>query len=174
MIFSFAKISTKTPMIICYHVIGDNMKKTLFLSLISLLLGAFIGDYLYDTYQEKVLGVFKNYNTYYFIQEGVYSSEEIMNENIKNISNKIIDYKDNKYYVYLGITTDIANVEKIKNIYEEMGYQLYVKEINLSNEEFYNNVSQFDLLIKNSSKDEEILTIEEVVLANYEELIKKA
>lgn len=147
------------------------MKKTLILSFIFLLLGAFIGDRLYDIYQEKILGVFKDYNTYYFIQEGVYSSEEIMNENTKNLETKIVEYKDNKYYVYLGITTDLENVNKIKKIYEDNNYRLYVKEVNLSNQEFFNNVSQFDILIKNTNKDEEILTIEEVVLANYEELI---
>lgn len=147
------------------------MKKTLILSFIFLLLGAFMGDKLYEIYQEKILGVFKDYNTYYFIQEGVYSSEEIMNENTKDLETKIVEYKDNKYYVYLGITTDLENVNKIKNIYEDNNYRLYVKEVNLSNQEFFNNVSQFDILIKNTNKDEEILTIEEVVLANYEELI---
>ena len=76
-------------------------------------------------------------------------------------------------YVYLGITRDSNNAKKIKAIYEKKGYQIYIKEQNLSNEEFYNNVTQFDLLITGTNKESEILTIEEVVLANYEELIKK-
>ena len=42
-----------------------------------------------------------------------------------------------------------------------------------SNEEFDHNVEQFDLLINSATNKEEILTIEEVVLANYEEIIKK-
>ena len=60
-----------------------------------------------------------------------------------------------------------------KEIYENKGYQIYIKEQNLSNEEFYNNVTQFDILINSTNKESEILTIEEVVLANYEELIKR-
>ena len=43
----------------------------------------------------------------------------------------------------------------------------------LSNEEFNNNVTQFDLLINATTSEKEILTIEKVVLANYEEIIKK-
>ena len=52
-----------------------------------------------------------------------------------------------------------------------MGYQIYIKDVRLNNEEFANNVTQFDLLVKESSSSEDVLTIEEVVLANYEEII---
>ena len=96
-----------------------------------------------------------------------------MLENTKDIEVKLINEENDKYYVYLGITKDEENAKKIKEIYTNKGYQLYIKEVSLTNEEFYNNVEQFDLLIKNTNKEEEILTIEEVVLANYEEIIKK-
>ena len=96
-----------------------------------------------------------------------------MTENTKDIQVKTVDTINNKQYVYLGITRDNNNAKKIKDIYEKKGYQIYIKEQNLSNEEFYNNVTQFDILVNSTDKASEILTIEEVVLANYEELIKK-
>ena len=52
-----------------------------------------------------------------------------------------------------------------------MGYQIYIKEVVLDNEEFANNVTQFDLLVNESESSEDVLTVEEVVLANYEEII---
>lgn len=128
---------------------------------------------LNSTYKEKLINTFSEGKTYYFIQEGVYSSKEIMTENTKDIQVKTVDTINNKQYVYLGITRDNNNAKKIKDIYEKKGYQIYIKEQNLSNEEFYNNVTQFDILVNNTDKASEILTIEEVVLANYEELIKK-
>lgn len=128
---------------------------------------------LNSTYKEKLINTFSEGKTYYFIQEGVYSSKEIMNENTKDIQVKTVDTLNNKQYVYLGITRDNNNAKKIKDIYEKKGYQIYIKEQNLSNEEFYNNVTQFDILVNSTDKASEILTIEEVVLANYEELIKK-
>ena len=128
---------------------------------------------LNSTYKEKLINTFSEGKTYYFIQEGVYSSKEIMTENTKDIQVKTVDTINNKQYVYLGITRDNNNAKKIKDIYEKKGYQIYIKEQNLSNEEFYNNVTQFDILVNSTDKDSEILTIEEVVLANYEELIKK-
>lgn len=128
---------------------------------------------LNSTYKEKLVNTFSEGKTYYFIQEGVYSSKEIMTENTKDIQVKTVDTLNNKQYVYLGITRDNNNAKKIKDIYEKKGYQIYIKEQNLSNEEFYNNVTQFDILVNSTDKESEILTIEEVVLANYEELIKK-
>ncbi len=128
---------------------------------------------LNSTYKEKLINTFSEGKTYYFIQEGVYSSKEIMTENTKDIQVKTVDTINNKQYVYLGITRDNNNAKKIKDIYEKKGYQIYIKEQNLSNEEFYNNVTQFDILVNSTDKASEILTIEEVVLANYEELIKK-
>lgn len=149
------------------------MKKTLITSSIFILFGAILGINVYTKYKDGIISTFSNSNDYFFIQEGVYSSKELMQENTKNIKNKIIETNNGKYYVYLAITTDIEIANKIKNIYEKEGYQIFLKEVSLSNEEFFNNIIQFDMLIKNATTEKEILTIESVVLANYEEILKK-
>ena len=150
------------------------MKKTLKISIFSIALGTIAGIILNNTYKEKLSNSFLNEEkTYYFIQEGVYSSTSSMQENTKDLLVKTVDSKNDKQYVYLGITRDEKNAKKLKEIYENKGYQIYIKEQTLSNEEFYNNVTQFDILINSTNKESEILTIEEVVLANYEELIKR-
>ena len=150
------------------------MKKTLKISIFSIALGAIAGIILNNTYKEKLsTSILNEGKTYYFIQEGVYSSTSSMQENTKDLLVKTVDSKNDKQYVYLGITRDEKNAKKLKEIYENKGYQIYIKEQNLSNEEFYNNVTQFDILINSTNKESEILTIEEVVLANYEELIKR-
>ena len=146
------------------------MKKKIFYSIIILITGIIVGR---NIYLSKSTQVFSNKDIYYFIQEGVYSSKSIMEENIKNMDLKVVDEIDNKYYVYLGITKDELIAKRLKEIYESEGYQIYIKEVSLSNEEFNNNVTQFDLLINATTSEKEILTIEKVVLANYEEIIKK-
>lgn len=122
---------------------------------------------------EKLTQTFSRKDTYYFIQEGIYTSERIMKENVKDINIKYIEKKNNKYYIYLGITKSETNAIKIKSIYEEMGYKVYIEEKRLINEEFSSNIEQFDLLINSAKTKSEILTITEVILANYEEIIKK-
>ena len=145
------------------------MKKTLILGILFILLGYYLGTFIFN---EKIINKYKKEEKYYFIQEGVYSNKENLQTNLNSLNNKIIDKKDNKYYVYVGITRDLEVAKKIMKIYEDDGYNIYLKEKYLSNEEFYNNVTQFDLLIKDNNDTSNILTIEEVVLANYEEIIK--
>ena len=148
------------------------MKKTVVISFMFLCLGLIVGTKIYDT-KNSITSVFNNKETYYFLQEGVYSSKEIMEENTKMMNTKVVDYKNNKYYVYIGITKEIDIAKKIKNIYENEGHQIYIKEEKIENEELSSNITQFDLLINSTKDTNEILTIMEVVLANYEEIIKK-
>ena len=148
------------------------MKKKIFFVIVLISIGIILGTKIYSA-KTALENVFSEGTTYYFLQEGVYTSETIMNENTNEISAKIVDYENNKYYVFLGITKDENNAKKIKKIYTDKGYNVYIKEQKLNNEEFSSNVTQFDLLINNTTSPEEILTITEVVLANYEEIIKK-
>ena len=146
------------------------MKKTMVLAVVFVVLGAICGNYLYEKAPESI-SVFWDDDTYYFLQEGAYSSKKIMQENVKDLTNKLTTFEDNKYYVYVGITKNKKNALKIQKIYEDMGYQIYIKEVVLDNEQFANNVTQFDLLVNESESSEDVLTVEEVVLANYEEII---
>lgn len=148
------------------------MKKIIAFSIVFLIVGIILGTKIYSA-TTSLEDVFSEGTTYYFLQEGVYSSEAIMQENVENLNIKVIDYSDNKYYVYLGITKDESNAKKIKEIYTKKGYNIYIKEQKLTNEEFFSNITQFDLLLNNTNNEEEILTITEVILANYEEIIKK-
>lgn len=145
------------------------MKKTMFLAVVFVILGAVCGNYLYKNAPDSV-SVFRESSKFYFLQEGIYSSKDIMLENVGDLSNKLVVLKDNQYYVYVGITLDKNNVDKIKKIYEDMGYQIYVQELELDSEEFISNVSQFDLLVAEADSNDDILSVEEVVLANYEQI----
>ena len=143
------------------------MKKIIISGLLFITLGFFIGKFIF---KEPLINSNKNQEKYYFLQEGVYQDKDNLQNNLTGITKKIIDHKDNKYYVYVGITKDLKVAEKI---YEKEGLDIHLKEKNLESEEFSTNVSQFDLLINDTNDSNQILTIEEVVLANYEEIIKK-
>ena len=145
------------------------MKKTMIKCIGSIILGIIIGNILFSN---RI--IFKKENKedkYYFLQEGVYTNN-ILKNNMSNLTHKVIEKKDNKIYVYIGITKDIEIAEKLINIYEEKNIKLSIKEKYIRNNELKNNIEQFDLLINASRDVDEILTIEEVVLANYEEIIK--
>lgn len=144
------------------------MKKKLIWGIVFILIGIFCSRYISNI---NAKSIFNSGELYYFIQEGVYTNKKVMNNDIKDIRNRAIISKNNKYYVYVGISKDLEIAKLIKKLYEDKGYQLYIKELSVDDKEFSSNVEQFDLLIKNSNNNEDILTIESVVLANYEEII---
>ena len=147
------------------------MKKIIIKGILLVAIGFFIGQLLFGEKIELIKKLQKG-DTYYFLEEGVYSNYNNIQNNI-NAYRKIIENKNNKYHVYIGITRDKKVLEKLKKIYKEDNINVSVKEINLYSQEFKNNVEQFDLLIKQTKDNSQILTIEEVVIANYQEIIKK-
>lgn len=147
------------------------MKKTLIFMTIAILLGGFSGKLLFSEY-ENTSYVFKEGKKLYFLQEGVYSSKESLDSNTKEINPKLVITNNDKYYVYVGITGSSNNASKIKQLYNEKGYSIYEKEMKVNNLEFINNIDQFDILLDNASSDQDISTIQEVVLSNYEDLVK--
>ena len=150
-----------------------NMKKIFLSSLLFIALGFLLGNIIFSNRIALLENISPSKETYYFLQEGIYTDKDILEDDLKKIGPKIIDYDNDKFYVYVGITKDKKVANKLQKIYSKKGYSLVQKEKHLSNEEFSNNVSQFDLLINATKEEEEILTIEEVVLANYDEIIKK-
>lgn len=144
------------------------MKKKLIISLIFLISGIVVGNNLYNKVDLELIRTFQEENKYYCLQQGIYTSKESMQKETRDISPKLVLEKDGKYIVYLAITGNKNNVEKIKNFFEEDGISSYLKEIKVESEEFKNNVREFDLLIENTNQKEEVFTIEEVVLSNYE------
>ena len=76
------------------------MKKTIIYGFISVIVGIVLGKYL-NIEAFKSLPTFKTGESYYFLQEGIYSSKENLAENTKNIETKLIEKSNDKYYVYL-------------------------------------------------------------------------
>jgi hypothetical protein len=123
------------------------MKKTIVLSIIYILIGFFLGELIFSDKIELIKRLQKG-DMYYFIQE-------------------------NNKYLNVGITRDDKVLEKLKSIYKSKNIDITVKEIMLESKEFKTNVDQFDILINQTKDLDQVLTIEEVVIANYEEIIKK-
>lgn len=147
------------------------MKKTLIFMIGSIILGSICGNLLFKKYQDTTFA-FHNSEKLYFLQEGIYNSLDSVTSNTKSISPKAIMEEDSKYHVYVGISGKKEIITRLKTIYKQKGYQLYEKEVEVDNEEFLENIKQYDLLAKTANNDHDLLTIEEVVLSNYEEVTK--
>ena len=148
------------------------MKKTIIVSLFFVGLGFLLGEIIFSN-KISLIEKLKNRETYYFLQEGVYNTISNIENNLSELDGKKIDYKNQKYHVYVGITKDKEVAELIQKIYEEKGYKIFKEEVNLSSEELSTTIDQYDLLIHDTKEESQILMIEKIVLAHYEEIMKK-
>lgn len=144
-------------------------KKFIFSLIIAIVSGALLGHTLFEKFKEEEQTVFNDMSPIYFLREGVYDNLEYALANANKFDTKIIVKEKAKYYLYLAISKSEDNLASIKKIYNDKN--LVVETKNISNESFLTALEQMENLFKKASSDEEKLTIEKVILANYEELV---
>ena len=145
--------------------------KNIFPVVLCILVGFFMGNFMFKQYNLKTDVVSVTGENLYFLQTGVYSSEESMKENMKNTSYYIYTKENNMYYTYIGITKNKKNLDKLKGYYKQAGYDIYVREIFISDVAFLTVLEQYDSLLKETTEDKIINSIENQVLSKYEELV---
>lgn len=146
-------------------------KKFIFSLIIAIVSGALLGHTLFEKFKEEEQTVFNDMSPIYFLREGVYDNLEYALANANKFDTKIIVKEKAKYYLYLAISKSEDNLGSIKKIYNDKN--LVVETKNINNESFLTALEQMENLFKKASSDEERLTIEKVILANYEELVLK-
>lgn len=147
------------------------MKKTVIIPIIvAVLLGFISAKLVYNGHKLKTKTEAYTYNSY-LLQAGVYSDKLALNKALENLKDYIVKKENNKYYVYIGITTSKENANKLKKIYEQKDMDIYIKQGNIDNIEFISNLEQFDVLLNGVSKEKDILSINEVILSTYEEMV---
>lgn len=151
------------------------MKKKFFRSvlipvLFAVLLGFYGAKIVYGFNRVKQSVSNVSHNAY-AIQYGVYTSADTLNKTMSNIDNYVVSMEDGKYYIYIGFTTDSKNLTKIRNVYDELGIDVYIKEVFINNDEFINTLEQFDVLLDNVSSNVDVLSITGAILSSYDELV---
>ncbi len=147
------------------------MKKFFITVILAILIGVVFGKLMFDQYDHKLKEVFKETEKVYFLQQGVYSNLENVTKNITKISHYVVEKDDLYYRVYVGITKNEKNINKIREILIGDGNDIYVRELNLNQTPFLDVLNQYDLLLEKVTKKEEILQIQKQVLNQYKELI---
>ncbi len=136
-----------------------------------ILIGFFMGTFLLKQYDIKTDVASLTGENIYFLQTGVFSSIDSMKEAMKNTSYYIYTKENNMYYSYIAITKNKNNLDKLKDYYKKEGYDIYVREMFISNISFLTVLEQYDLLLNETTDTNVIKSIENQVLSKYEELI---
>lgn len=148
------------------------MKKYLFTFLSALIIGFFLCNFFLKQYKNfNGIKVFNSGEKLYFIQYGAFSDLKELEENTINLQNYVYNEQDNIYYVYVGITKLQENAEKIVNYYKSLGYDAIIKEFEISNKKFIEELSNYDNILKNAQDETVISSIVNQVLSKYEEVV---
>lgn len=139
------------------------MKKTIIICVLFLCIGFLLERKILEKEQEE---------TFYFLLEGIYQDKNLFEENTNNLRKKVLEYQNNKIYVYVAITKDIEIAKHLQGLYQKQNKTVEIESRQIKEEELKMNIEQFDILVKKAESEEEIYKIEEVVLANYEEIMK--
>ncbi len=149
------------------------MRKIIIPIIMCMLVGFLLSKYflsLYDN-KQKIMPIFNVGQKLHFIQFGVYSSEESMKNNTKSLNYYIYNKADGYYYVYIGITSIYENAVKLKGYFKTVGYDTYIKEYNVSNNEFLESLQYYDQIIKGTNEEEVMKQISQQVLEQYEVIV---
>lgn len=150
------------------------MKKLMFPVFCSLFLGVMMGYYLFHEYDStvKIKPVFQETSEkVYFFQLGVYSDLESVQNSTRSFTNYIYVLEDSQYHVYVALTKSSKNVEKIKGYFEKKGYDIYVKEMVLSDEEYLEKLEQYDQVLEQTSEEEAIENVIAKIVTAYKEMV---
>lgn len=150
--------------------------KNIFPVLLSMVIGVGFAYFMFNQYDHEenlnlVSGNVEKTESIYFLQQGVYSSRESMENNTKNLAYYLYQEKDGMFYVFVGLTKIEENVDKIKGYYERKGYNLYSKQMEVSSTAFLDTLDQYDELLKQTTEDEAINTICNNIITKYKELV---
>lgn len=148
------------------------MKKYMFTFLAALTIGFFLSSFFikqYDQYNE--IKISNNGEELYFIQYGVFSSIESMEENTISLQNYVYNEENNQYYVYVGITKENENANKIIKYYKELGYDTIIKKFSITSKQFLELLVNYDSILKQTEDETAISSIINQVLIKYEEVV---
>lgn len=146
------------------------MKKYLLTIIVSLLVGFLLSFYMLKEYESvNIIPVFNVKETAYLVQQGVYSSMESMQENTSHLTDYIYSVIDNMYYVYIGISLESDNVNKIQEYYKNKNIKTIIKTTTISDNDLINSLRQYDMVLKETNEEETIKEIIKQTLSKYKE-----
>ena len=148
------------------------MKKNIKAILISLVIGFFLSYFLLTRYKSfKGITVSNIGEEYYFLANGKYSSKEEMEKSGVNMDNYVYRKDGGNYYMYVGITKNKDNAEKIKKYYGSKDVDLDIKQFYISSKDFSEAISNLDNILINTEDEVVITEIINQGLNKYEEII---
>lgn len=144
------------------------MKKII---IITILIAFILSSFLYFNYVSARSNK-KEGEVLYFLQVAAFKKYENVTKMSKLLSSYLVIQEEDLFHIYVGITKDKKNLEKLKEIYMSGGNNIYVKEKLVLNKEFIEYIKNYDYILEETDDKDIILNINKSVLKKYEEVLK--
>lgn len=148
------------------------MKKTLIIILIAIISGIAMGFIFYQRFEINEVVFAKQDYSAKAVQVGVFSKLENA-LSIKDLYDGIIVNDENLYRVYINIIKDQEVLNIMKEYYNELGINYYLKDIEIS-KEFNDILDDYEIILKNQDISNYSLTINSILkeYSKYEENVR--
>ena len=148
------------------------MKKTLIIILIAIISGIVMGFIFYQRFEINEVVFAKQDYSAKAVQVGVFSKLENA-LSIKDLYDGIIVNDENLYRVYINIIKDQEVLNIMKEYYNELGINDYLKDIEFS-KEFNDILDDYEIILKNQDISNYSLTINSILkeYSKYEENVR--
>lgn len=131
-----------------YSEDGDIMKQSIKVVLFSCLVGTIFAGLFFLTVKNKAEA--KTVPSLYAFQVGVFKNQENAVNTTKNYAYAQIIQEEELYRVYIGLTVD--NRDFLQNYFDNLGYNYYIKEIQVE-EAVVENIKKYDALFLQTSEE---------------------
>ena len=145
------------------------MKKIILSIFLAILLGAILGKITFDKYdQNNIRKVIKLDDNLYMLKYSSYKSYDDMVKGTYEFDRYVYIKKNNGYTVYTAISKTRENIDKINKLYDN---KYIVQKVNVSNDEFIQNLDEYEKLLTLANDKETIMVIENQILSCYEKMV---
>lgn len=145
------------------------MKKIILSIFLAILLGAILGKITFDKYdQNNIRKVIKLDGNLYMLKYSSYKSYNDMVKGTYEFDRYVYIKKNNGYTVYTAISKTRENIDKINKLYDN---KYIVQKVNVSNDEFIQNLDEYEKLLTLANDKETIMVIENQILSCYEKMV---
>ena len=107
----------------------------------------------------------------YLLKYGTYKTLDEMKDKVLDIDRYIYIEENGKFTSYVAITKTKENINKIKKIYDSKDIKLTVEKRKIDNEEFIQNLNEYEKLLSATEEENSLLIIEKQIISCYESMV---
>ena len=149
-----------------------NMKKTLVWVLFAMMSGTLLGVFTFNRYKNvETINTIKLDNEVYALKYKSFQNTSEMYDKVTMFERFIFIESENKVTTYVAISKTKKNIQKLHDVYKSKDIKLTMEKIVIENDEFIQNLNEYEKLLDASNDEKSLMIIENQILSCYEDLV---